>query len=213
MFCANCVYNKHSLKNAKLMDKALLMHKVIAGTASKEEKAALDDWLAADQANREDYYDMIMLYSDPGHFEGETGPSPDTGWPRFEAAMARANRRKKFWKRLGKFTLAAGLYLAVLLAYDARPVSGRRDAAPDRLAANTHFEEASIGEVLRVIEESGSLKVSLENAGIAACRFTGSFSRGTSYAVVLEVIAAATDLTVSVRTDNTLLLSGDGCVR
>jgi ferric-dicitrate binding protein FerR (iron transport regulator) len=195
------------------MDKASLMHKVITGTASKEEKAELDDWLAADEANREDYYDMIILYSDPVHLAGDTDPSPDTAWPRLEAAMARINRKKKFRKWLGKFTLAAGLSLVVLLAYDARSVSGRRDVAPDRLARSTHFAGASIDEVLRVIEESGRVKVSLENAGIAACRFTGSFSRGTSYAVVLEVIAAATDLKVSVSTDNTLLLSGDGCVR
>jgi ferric-dicitrate binding protein FerR (iron transport regulator) len=196
------------------MDKGMLMHRFLTGQATAAEAAELEAWIAADPENAQNMEDMRILYGDaPLQSETEPGDNDE----RRQAFLARLDRyeaKQKRWRIAG--TIAASMLITLVIFVSLVyiwPGAGadRLNADELRLAEDVHFNDVSIGEIIRLLQDDYRFEVRTASPALSQCRFTGSFSGGTSVTDLIEIVAQAKGFNVTYPSDRIVIFSGKGC--
>ena len=151
------------------MSKAKVIYRVLRGIASDAERDELQHWIAASEANREEYEDLKLVY----RLSQRAGVPRDNRYhERFEQirrkATARLGRkaRARQGSRLVGALVCAGLalFLGIHSVIDFRP-------------ATFQFQDQTLRQVLSLVERTYGIQVRVDEDALESCRFTGTFYR------------------------------------
>jgi ferric-dicitrate binding protein FerR (iron transport regulator) len=74
-----------------------------------------------------------------------------------------------------------------------------------------YFNELTMGEAIRQLEERFDVTISFEKDKLKKCRFTATFIQNESIDQILEVICEFNNATYTKKDEQTIIISGDGC--
>ncbi|MBX2956201.1 MAG: DUF4974 domain-containing protein [Cyclobacteriaceae bacterium] len=183
------------------MDRVTLMYKVLSGKASPVEKLELNDWIALNPENEEEFKNIKLLWES----EQDTGRiiEQDTN-DNFEQIRLRVKSHQ-----IRIRTIRSILYTLVVLSLALFAISIMH--ATGSGTTGYRFEEVAMTNVIRVLEKRYYIKVEVRNPELLRCRYTGSFFRVEDEREVLRSIEQALEVEFVALTDTQYQLTGNVC--
>lgn len=203
-----------------------LIDKVLRGKATESEKANLTRWIAADPANKADYDDLKLMYENAAKTIeniGDDDPFYD-GLRRIESAIEILKKKGKKIKRHKTIRIVLGIvafFMAVMAGswlrshYTETQLSTRREGKDTVmvLSAPLRFDDATLEEIIKTLEEKYGLAFNVSTKELLTCRFTGSFSRGSSIPDIVRFLAESMGFDYKILSRHLYVLHGEGCAR
>lgn len=185
------------------MDKTSLIYKVLSNAASETERKELDEWLSQSEENKIEFNDVKLLW--------ETSKDSDqsfskNGLSKIKAVMQSKLRRREQSTR--NWVLIALLVIAVLVfTYFFFFHKTQNQDSVGRLK----FDNASLKQVIRTLEDQYDVRIEFENSKISACTFTGIFYQTSGVDEVLQTIGESLNLRYRLTREGEYLVTGSGC--
>ena len=203
------------------MDYAKLIYKVLSGQASEVDKEELNNWLAKDPANVEEFEDIKLLYQAGQDFDKNESELDKHFYDGLRNVRTRIDWIKRK-RKIRKFGIAAGASLiisALVFVVTLNQIHTYRKArttvAPGKatilLSDNLVFEDEPLMKIFEILESKYHLTIRISNESLLSCRFTGTFYRGTSVNDMLYTLAQSEDFKLIAKTSKTFELHGGGC--
>lgn len=180
-----------------------LLAKQLAGEASPEEVAAVDDWLDDSAANRRYFANLQQLWEQP-----EPEPGAEAVLLKVKAKLHKpplhvaTSRRLSRWM-LGTAAALAALLIAALFLLTPDPAAGAR---PGRSFV---FDATPLSRAVEQLEQTYGIDIVVQNAVLNDCLLDGAYADEGAVRV-LELIAETFSLTLT-REGERFVLDGTGC--
>lgn len=205
------------------MDYGKLIYKVLSGHASEVDKEELNNWLAEDPANAEEYEDIKLLYQADLDFDKNENEQDEhfyDGLRNVQIRIDRIKRKRKiveFGKLVGASVIISSIVFVVTLnqihSYRKKEItkeSGKSTSAIF-LSDNLVFEDVTLKKIFDTLESRYHLSILTGNKNLLSCRFTGTFYRGISIDDLLYTLAESEDLNFTIKAPGEIELEGKGC--
>jgi ferric-dicitrate binding protein FerR (iron transport regulator) len=184
------------------MDKSIMMFKVLSGQATELEKKDLDIWITKSDANREEFYDLKLLWESSKEEQRQDNHFYDSLY-KIQAKIRQRQSRKRTKFIVWIAPVAIGL--TGLLLYFVSPLT----QSPD----NLRFNNAPLRLVVDALESKYYIQIEVENKEILTCQFTGSFYMVDNPQDAIRSICSALNLKYEVISGERYRLTGFGCVK
>lgn len=200
------------------MDYVNLIYKVLSGQATETDQEKLRKWLAKAPANKEEYEDIKRVYQADQNFEEREANRDEKFYDDFRNVLVRIDRIKR-QRRITRWaiTMLTSILITVLIAIGwdqmhqpTTTTTATKDAVSIQLATDLVFEEVTILEIFETLESDYQVTIQASNKNLLACRFTGTFYRGTSIKDMVHAVAQAEDFRLSAK-GLQMEIHGEGC--
>jgi len=199
------------------MDKSTLMHNVLLGKATEQERIELEEWISHDPLNAEEFEDMKILYSDSWDDPGRKDEYFEEGLRRLQKAIRVLGRKEKrvvLLKTVGaSLTISALILILINVLLKAnfseyQELAGRSELL---LSENLRFKEATLDSIFKLLEDNYQLAFTTNTKDLLSCKFTGTFHRGITIKEMIESLARAGNFEYTFVENNKMQISGKGC--
>ena len=188
------------------MNRTPLIYKVLSNAASESEKKAMEDWLEESEENKTEFDNVKLLW--------ETSNNPDSSFPKIQMVegltkikalmQPKFMRRERSWRNL---VWTALLLIGVLMFTDAYLKNVKNKDSRVRLK----FNNVSVEEVVKTLEDEYDVRIELDNKKIGACRFTGVFYQAENVDEILQILDQALSFRHQRKQKSEYLVTGTGC--
>ena len=188
------------------MDRTTLIYRVLSDKATDTEKKELEEWIALSEANKTEYDDIKLLWQNAKH---AGSPGPDfhfyDGLEQIKALMRRKHRKRRR-KRAVIISTALVLIALMAVAHFFFPYHGSGNESQ----GYHKFDNEPLDRIIDALEKDYDVQIEVENKGILACRFTGTFYNDP-VKDMLHSIADGLSLSCESPQEGEYLLKGKGC--
>lgn len=179
-------------------DKTHLIRKVLLNQATEQERIELDAWMKSDREHAEQVEDFKILY---GQWSHDTDPQYDDDADRplrqiqKSIQQIKQKERRSIARKTGAWSIAGFIFVGVLyFSYDkitCHADKGHRQGkwSGVKLSTSLSFNDTPLSTVLQVISEKNHVPFTAKSKGLLACKFTGTFYKGTAMKDVMAALA------------------------
>ena len=188
------------------MNKIVLIDKVLSGNASEAEKTELDVWISESEANQIEYQDIKLLWENTNDVNNaEDDDHFYDGLQKIKASMQ--SKHKPSIRNKTVIRYAALLSVLIVLVY-----LFFKNVETKQQSQYIRFDNASLENVVPVLEDQYNIHIEVENKKILGCQFTGTFYQADSVHDVISSLTGALNLTYVILSDQKYRLIGSGCL-
>ena len=187
------------------MNKEDVIYRVLAGQATENEKAWLENWKSKRRENRDEFESLELLWENSFHPE-----NPEKSDPRFYDDLSRIKAQvaaRTIAKRKAANNIIIASVLGVLVLTLAIVLAIGRLSQPPPI----RFENELVGQVIEKIEKEYGIEIAVDGKEVLDCRFTGIFHRQQEVPKIIEALASALDLEYEAQSLRKYTLNGPGC--
>jgi hypothetical protein len=200
-----------------LMEKAVLIRKVLLNEASDEERGELNAWIASDPRHADEFEDLKLLYeasADEKDMEGsEEFYEP---FKKIQASIKRVKEKERqliFYKTAGVSVAIYCLIFVVVYFFNGKVTTDNDEQLSGiTLSAELKFTDAPLSTIFDAIEKKNQIVFTAGKEQLLTCRFTGTFCKGMAIEDVVDVLAESEGFQYAFTVDN-VVLTGKGCSR
>jgi len=200
------------------MDKSTLIHNVLVGRASEQERTELKEWISSDPLNAEEFEDMKILYSDswdndPDHHDEQF----EEGLRKLQEAIRTLNQKQKrkflFKTMSASLIISACIFILITGLFRRDNLDFQKNVRGSELllSDNLRFKEATLESIFTILEDKYHLAFAVNTKDLLACKFTGTFHRGITIEEMIGTLAQAGNFEYTFVENNKMQISGKGC--
>lgn len=182
-------------------NKDTLIHRILSGEGSQSDKEELDAWMSADPRNAEEFQDMKLLFESTAAQSEEREDDIPTKWLEIEARVnliRRRQRRLRIYKVFGiAFLIGMSVFIAFLNAVGPASIRSASSGTEGQiqLRRSIVFAEMPLADVLGILEDECDVTFLVANNELLSSNFTGTFSRGTAFQDLIQIIGQSENVT------------------
>jgi hypothetical protein len=181
-----------------------VIYKVLSGTASPDERRAVDEWISKSNENKEEFNNLRLLWM-PGKSASKEKSTEVRGFSSIRNIIEERIRKRK----RQQLRQTVGIFLTIIvIALVPIFVLNFQHEPPDNYI---RFEKADLDSVIRSIESNYHVKIEVERSEILTCSFTGTFYKLQMSEDVMKSLAMAMNLKCEPLSNNVYKLTGSGC--
>jgi ferric-dicitrate binding protein FerR (iron transport regulator) len=189
------------------MDRLNLIHRVLSGSATRNEIKELDDWVCGSESNKKEFEDIKLLWSH--QTEGEEASNLQF-YDGLHYIQARIGERKNQLKNARRMKIYSGAVLVCILfstLFYYKVIGGKSDF-------NYEFNNEPLSNVLSAVQKKYKVVIDVEKQEALMCPFTGSFYHIRTEKEIIQTVAQALNLKCTITNEGSRIykLIGMGCL-
>ncbi|MBX2968317.1 MAG: DUF4974 domain-containing protein [Cyclobacteriaceae bacterium] len=173
------------------MDRVSYIYRVLSGVASEVEKQELEDWIAMNPENKEEFENIRLLWESEQHTKSVSSQESDRDFEKLNTLIKQQQVRKK---RIRAYLYALIILILTLIGMAWLNRSGQG-------LPGYRFDEVALKNVIAVLESRYDIQIEVPNPELLQCLYSGSFFRTKQEGEVLRAMEQVLDVTFVALTD------------